>query len=246
MQSRTTGFDRGTWVHPQVAIHFAHWISSKFAVAVTEIVLRFSTGQLRTEESQETARQLGVKGAISKDAWEEHNWILMTYGKDRGVYAGSFDYGGKMKAGRVDKNLADRVKSHVKEYENFALFAFTPSTNPYASERAILEDPEIAQHQLEYDSQKEIFDMSLGALTKSSGQELPTTMLPWRKRLQGKLKRKQSSYNWNFKLNSFVLEIARVSHAHRFPRQQRTSHPVQGKYLMPTSLSCQMSKQVYF
>lgn len=158
---------RGTWVHPQVAIDFARWISPKFAVAVTDIIFRYATGKVTTSESQNAAQDLGLNPAISKDAWEEHNWILMTYGKDRGVYAGSFDDGGKMKVGRVDKNLADRVKSHVKEYANFALFAFMPSTNPYASERAILDDPEMAQHQLEYDGQKEIFDMSPGALTKS-------------------------------------------------------------------------------
>jgi hypothetical protein len=37
---------QGTWVHPQVAIHLAQWLSPKFAVAVSKWVFRFMTGDL--------------------------------------------------------------------------------------------------------------------------------------------------------------------------------------------------------
>jgi KilA-N domain/Zinc finger, C2H2 type len=37
---------QGTWVHPRVAIHLAQWISAKFAVQVTDWVLRFMSGDL--------------------------------------------------------------------------------------------------------------------------------------------------------------------------------------------------------
>ena len=39
-------YSRGTWVHPQVAIHLAQWCSPEFAVAVTQLVLEWSTGKL--------------------------------------------------------------------------------------------------------------------------------------------------------------------------------------------------------
>lgn len=37
---------RGTWVHPQVAIHLAQWISPEFAVKVTQWVFDWMTGRI--------------------------------------------------------------------------------------------------------------------------------------------------------------------------------------------------------
>ena len=38
---------QGTWVHPQVAIHLAQWLSPKFAVLVSRWVLEWSSGTIR-------------------------------------------------------------------------------------------------------------------------------------------------------------------------------------------------------
>lgn len=38
---------QGTWVHPQVAIHLAQWLSPKFAVLVTKWVMDWMTGKLK-------------------------------------------------------------------------------------------------------------------------------------------------------------------------------------------------------
>ena len=45
VQSRPGGDHSGTWVHHQVAIHLAMWISPVFAVAVTDLVTRFLGGK---------------------------------------------------------------------------------------------------------------------------------------------------------------------------------------------------------
>ncbi|RXD01721.1 KilA-N domain-containing protein [Sphingomonas sp. UV9] len=37
---------RGTWVHPQVAIHLAQWISPEFAVKVTQWIFDWMTGKV--------------------------------------------------------------------------------------------------------------------------------------------------------------------------------------------------------
>jgi hypothetical protein len=42
---------RGTWVHPQVAIHLAQWVSAKFAVQVSEWVFEWITGQTRNGDA---------------------------------------------------------------------------------------------------------------------------------------------------------------------------------------------------
>jgi hypothetical protein len=46
IQSITTGAneERGTWVHPQVAIHLGQWLSPEFAVKVTEWVYEWMSG----------------------------------------------------------------------------------------------------------------------------------------------------------------------------------------------------------
>lgn len=38
---------QGTWVHPQVAIHLAQWLSPKFSVLVTQWVMDWMTGKLK-------------------------------------------------------------------------------------------------------------------------------------------------------------------------------------------------------
>lgn len=60
LEKQVGGDHGGTWGHPQVAIHMAQWCSPKFAVAVSELVFKFMSGQLTTEESQETGRALFV------------------------------------------------------------------------------------------------------------------------------------------------------------------------------------------
>jgi hypothetical protein len=44
---------RGTWVHPQMAIHLAQWLSAAFAVQVSEWVLEWMTGRGPNHEAWE-------------------------------------------------------------------------------------------------------------------------------------------------------------------------------------------------
>jgi hypothetical protein len=52
IQSLTGGNPQlqGTWVHPQVAIHLAQWLSPKFAVMVTEWVYDWMSGKAPTDK----------------------------------------------------------------------------------------------------------------------------------------------------------------------------------------------------
>ncbi len=64
--------NRGTWVHPRVAIHLAQWIGPRFAAKVTDWVLRFMTGDLTLagkachDELSGTASEMVIR---SYDAW---------------------------------------------------------------------------------------------------------------------------------------------------------------------------------
>lgn len=52
---RNTGVntERGTWVHPKVAIHLAQWFSPQFAVFVTNIMMDWFSGALERRKTKE-------------------------------------------------------------------------------------------------------------------------------------------------------------------------------------------------
>ncbi|GAQ92036.1 hypothetical protein KFL_009080060 [Klebsormidium nitens] len=43
---------RGTWIHPQVAMNLAMWCSPQFAVKVIDLVVRYGSGQVTAEETR--------------------------------------------------------------------------------------------------------------------------------------------------------------------------------------------------
>jgi hypothetical protein len=62
-----TNDERKTWVHPDLALFLATKLSADFAVAAMQLVRRYTTGQVTTEESQAAgrrfAKQLGLDAA---------------------------------------------------------------------------------------------------------------------------------------------------------------------------------------
>lgn len=72
-QSIVTGpnHQRGTWVHPQLAINLASWCSPTFAVKVTELVFRYMSGQITTAESRAVAKTINERAAPVDEVDEE-------------------------------------------------------------------------------------------------------------------------------------------------------------------------------
>ncbi len=60
---------RGTWVHPQLAIALAMWVDPLVGVKVTQLVLRYATGQITTEESKAAASI--VNNSINPPAYDK-------------------------------------------------------------------------------------------------------------------------------------------------------------------------------
>ncbi len=59
-QERGKGKDQRTWVHRKVALHLAQWISEDFAIWVSDLVEKFLTGQVTTEQSQAAASEVAA------------------------------------------------------------------------------------------------------------------------------------------------------------------------------------------
>ena len=60
--------ERHTWVHRKVAIHLAQWISPDFAVWVTDLVERYVTGQVTTEQSRAAAQEISEAVEPTRDS----------------------------------------------------------------------------------------------------------------------------------------------------------------------------------
>ena len=60
----TKGRYGGTWIHPKLAIHLAQWISPKFGIWVTDLVIRYASGDLTL--AQDVVRQANrVSGQVN-------------------------------------------------------------------------------------------------------------------------------------------------------------------------------------
>ena len=157
IKSERGGYHTGTWVHPQVAIKLAAWCSPEFEVAVTDLVLRYSRGEVTTEESRQTAEQLGVPeswkpsgiGGVSNDLSGNQLYL--------GLPEGGFDnvrsMGSKaettcqelarphpepvlVKFGRSDE-LPQRTKSNAAAFGGFKLLDHFETSNSAAAEKRL-------------------------------------------------------------------------------------------------------------
>ncbi len=144
---------RGTYVHRHIAINLAQWISPEFAVAVSELVFRYATGQVTTEESQRVAANIAAQVQVQEstdppaytpsiEERQEDQRLYSMHKSDRGVYFGMIDTD-KVRLGRSDAGIGDRVDIHRRDFPTFCLFFALKCNNPYALERKLLEHPMI-------------------------------------------------------------------------------------------------------
>lgn len=130
VQCRVGGNHSGTWVHPNVAIDLASWCSPKFQVAVTNLVTRYLSGQITTEESKE----------ISKVA-NDTTFLVTSFHMKQVFYIGIVDcpeFKG-VKVGTTD-NLRKRIKDHKREIGNFQIHKVFELLNHKIVERKILDE----------------------------------------------------------------------------------------------------------
>ena len=155
---------RGTWIHPNIAVDCAHWVSPTFAFKVSQLVWRWSTGQVTTEESQAAAAQLGLFGTETPQLIARHEKLLRTLGQERGGYAALIGEGlGKI--GRADKSFASRMQQHQSFFPTFCIFSLVPCSNPYLLERRVLEDPAVRPYRTKYRGQVEMVKFTPDGLT---------------------------------------------------------------------------------
>lgn len=163
VHSRQGGLTQGTWVHPQLAIKLAAWCSAEFEVAVTDLVLRYSRGDVTTEESKQAAEQLIHAGA--SQSWKPHgvggvsndlrgNQVYL--GLPEGNFSSIRSMGSKpssenadtheltntqsepvlVKFGRSD-DLPQRTKCHAAAFGGFKLLDHFEVSDPSAAEKRL-------------------------------------------------------------------------------------------------------------
>jgi hypothetical protein len=124
------GDHAGTWVHPNVAINLAAWCSPKFEVAVSNLVLRYLSGKISTEESRQVSKRF-IESGIQ----------LTDYDMKQVIYLGEVDtpqFKG-IKAGYTD-NIIRRLKEHTRDFGSFKLVKLFEALNNREIEQKILKE----------------------------------------------------------------------------------------------------------
>jgi hypothetical protein len=71
IEIRKGGTEQGTWVHPQVAVHLAMWLSPEFSVQVTKWVVQWISQQSQSQQqSQELPWQLPLYPDMTQETFD--------------------------------------------------------------------------------------------------------------------------------------------------------------------------------
>jgi hypothetical protein len=130
VMSKKGGNNKGTWVHPNVAIDLANWCSPKFQVAVVLLVNKYMSGELTTEESVRVS-----------ELANEKNVLVTSFHSKPVVYIGSVEcpeFTG-VKIGSTD-DIRTREACHKRELEKFKLIKVYDTLNNKVVERRLLDE----------------------------------------------------------------------------------------------------------
>ena len=139
------GSNPGTWVHPDIAVDAAMWISPKFGLAVSRLVRSFLTGHVTTEQSQAAARQM--QQAVQTTSKEDHEYrMLVLKQKDR-----EFDQK-EREFDQKEREFAEHLIERSEEFEDilvkqalrdYATNFFTTNGNSNPNSEIFIDVPEI-------------------------------------------------------------------------------------------------------
>lgn len=129
---------RGTWVHRKVAIHLAQWCSPYFAVQVTDLVERYLSGRVTTEESRaaaEIARRAAEDARAARRAADDAE----IESRKRRMQIEEEEHSKKMKMRNEELafRTSEREKELALEERNLALKASERDNELKSKERAL-------------------------------------------------------------------------------------------------------------
>lgn len=147
--------DRGTWVHPQVAIHISYWISSEFAVNVTGWIQQLlSTGSVSLErplKSFATLTEMDIEAEVL-----EQDVKLEEYTTDSVIYV-SYIGKGMVKIGFSDGRMLQRNKKHTSSESMFSQWRLIKIFNVSGKPIEKMLHDFMFPYQTEFNKQKEIY-----------------------------------------------------------------------------------------
>ena len=114
--------DRGTWVHPKIAIHLAQWMSPAFAVWVTDLVQRYISGSVISEDSQSQRAAQELSSKIVTWTKTDRTALLSDHDRKPVVYIGE-TLPGLIKLG-WSNDILERMDNHRRIFGQFDLIAF--------------------------------------------------------------------------------------------------------------------------
>ena len=147
--------ERGTWVHPRVAIHIAQWVSPKFAVLVTGwIQTLLSTGSVSIERPVKAFSTLTEMDVEAEEL--EQNIKLEEYTTHSVIYV-SYIGKGLLKVGFSDGRLLQRNKKHTSTESMYSQWRFVQITKVSGKPIEKMLHDFLVPYQTEFNKQKEIY-----------------------------------------------------------------------------------------
>ena len=139
----SAGIDSLVWVHPQVALDIAFWISSSFRIIVTDLLHCHLSGQVSTRALQLAVTSVkNLAWAPSQEEIDESKLLLRELGNERGFYLIQVS-ANIVNFGKTDRPFKFRIKEHLQEFPNLVVFDLLPCNNPLQLETAFRRDPRI-------------------------------------------------------------------------------------------------------
>lgn len=127
-----SGRNGGTWIHPQVVIHFAQWVSAEFAVQVTAWVLQLlTTGRVELAPADALTELEALHRATGQLLEQERRLK-------------------KVEVSQADLEVeVQRIKAHTDRFLELMLLKVTPrglgKPNPRPALAKILDTPELLE-----------------------------------------------------------------------------------------------------
>ena len=149
---------KGTWVHPRVAIHIAQWVSPDFAVKVTGwIHTLLSSGKMEIDKpiksfsnlSERDTEAIQLEKGLKMEEYTTTSVIYMAYiGKNM------------LKIGYTDSSLLNRTKKHTSSESMYPQWCFVGFIKVSGKPIEALLHKFLLPYQTEFNKQKEIYKVN--------------------------------------------------------------------------------------
>tara|TARA_B110000114_G_scaffold117711_1_gene123362 strand:- start:106 stop:807 length:702 start_codon:yes stop_codon:yes gene_type:complete len=152
------GTNQGTWIHSELVIYLAQWISPSFAVQVSQWIKKLlTTGRVDLDKSVRGITDMPGLDIEAKTLENEYDWSKNS--NNLCVYV-AYIGNGYIKVGGSDCGLAERIAKHTSSESKYSQFRILDTFEVSSLKMEIELHDILYQYRQKYHKQKEIYKYS--------------------------------------------------------------------------------------